>query len=107
METQHLHDQIARATSRLAQLQARQLLMRHREEARAREDTRRRAAARRSELGRVVIAAGGDDLADGEVATAVINYLQGHESLDRRKEAKLRGDAHLAAVAAQGSSRLH
>lgn len=107
METQYIHDQIARATSRLAQLQARQLLQRRRDEARAREDTRRRAVARRSELGRVVIAAGGDDLADGEVASAIINYLHGHEDLDRRKEAKLRGDAHLAAVAAQGSHTLH
>ncbi len=107
METQHIHDQIARATSRLAQLQARQLLLRHREETRAREDTRRRAAAKRSDLGRVVIAAGGDDLADGEVATAVINYLQGHESLDRRKEAKVRGDTHLAAVAAHTAPRYH
>lgn len=107
METKHLHDQIARATARLAHLQARELVARQRQEARAREDTRKRAAQRRTQLGQLVISAGGDDLAEGEIVTALLNYQQGHLTADRRREAKLRGEAHLAALPADSSARRH
>lgn len=107
METKHLHDQIARATARLAQLQARELVARQRQEARAREDTRKRASQRRAQLGQLVISAGGDDLAEGEIVTALLNYQQGHQTTDRRREARLRGEAHLAALPADSAARPH
>lgn len=94
--TKHLHDQIARATARLAQLQARELVARQREEAREREATRKRAAQRRGHLGQLVITAGGEDLADGEIVAALLNYAAGHTTAERRQQARTQGDAHLA-----------
>lgn len=99
--TKNLHDQIARATARLAQLQARDLVARQREEAREREVARKRAARRRAHLGQIVISAGGDDLADGEIVAALLNYRAGHSTQDRRHQAKVQGEAHLAALPAE------
>lgn len=107
METKHLHDQIARATARLAQLQARELVARQRQEARAREDTRKRAAQRRAQLGQLVISAGGEDLADGEIVAALLNYRAGHSTHERRQQAKAQGDAHLAVQAIDGGAQRH
>ena len=105
--TKHLHDQITRATSRLAHLQARELLARQRLEARERETKRKREAQRRAHLGQIVIAAGGEDLADGEIVSALLNYRDGHCSEEMRQRAKTRGDAHLAVLAADSAPRKH
>lgn len=107
MGTQQFHDQIARATSRLAHLQARELLAKQRADARAREATRKRAAQRRAQLGALVIAAGAEDLADGEFVAALLNYRAGHATHERRQQAKAQGDAHLAALAADSDARRH
>lgn len=107
METQHLHDQISRATARLAQLQAREMIVRQRMETRAREATRKREAQRRSHLGQIVISAGCEDLADGEIAAALLNYRAGHSTPERRQQAKLQGDAHLAALSSDNAARRH
>lgn len=105
--TKHLHDQIARATARLAQLQARDLVARQQREAREREARRKREAQQRHHLGQLVIAAGGEDLADGEIVAALLNYKAGHQGADMRSRAKVQGDAHLAAVAADSPRRKH
>lgn len=105
--TKHLHDQIARATARLAQLQARDLVARQREEAREREATRKRAAQRRAHLGQIVISAGAEDLADGEIVAALLNYREGHRNPEARSRAKVQGEAHLAARAADSTARKH
>lgn len=105
--TKHLHDQIARATARLAQLQARDLVARQREEARERETMRKRQAQHRGHLGQMVIAAGGEDLADGEIVAALLNYAAGHTTAERRQQARTQGDAHLAELAADRTSRRH
>lgn len=105
--TKHLHDQIARATARLAQLQARELVTQQRLETRAREVTRKREAQQRHHLGQLVIAAGGEDLADGEIVAALLNYRAGHQGAEMRSRAKVQGDAHLAAVAADSPRRKH
>lgn len=107
METQHLHDQISRATARLAQLQAREMVARQRMETRTREATRKREAQRRAHLGQIVISAGGEGLADGEIAAALLNYRAGHSTPERRQQAKLQGDAHLAGLPADRSVRRH
>lgn len=107
METQHLHDQISRATARLAQLQAREMVARQRMETRAREATRKREAQRRAHLGQIVISAGGEDLADGEIVAAFLNYRAGHSTPERRQQAKLQGDAHLAALAVGSATQRH
>ncbi len=105
--TQHLHDQIARATVRLAQLQAREMVSRQRRESRAREATRKREAQRRAHLGQIVISAGGEGLADGEIVAALLNYRAGHSTPERRQQAKLQGDAHLAALPSDSAVRRH
>lgn len=105
--TKHFQDQIARATTRLAHLQARELLAQQRRGARAREFMRKREAQRRNHLGQLVIAAGGEDLADGEVVAALLNYRAGHQGAEMRSRAKVQGDAHLAALATDGTSRKH
>lgn len=105
--TKQLHDQIARATSRLAQLKARDLLARQRVETRERETKRKQEAKRRSHLGQLVIAAGGENLADGEVVAALLNYQEGHRSAEMRSRAKVQGDAHLAVLAADRTARQH
>lgn len=103
--TKYLHDQIARATARLAQLQARDLVARQRREAREREVIRKREAQQRHCLGQLVIAAGGEDLADGEIVAALLNYKAGHQGADMRSRAKVQGDAHLAAQATGSAAR--
>ena len=105
--TKHLHDQIARATARLAQLQARDLIARQRREAREREATRKRQTQRRAHLGQIVISAGGEDLAEGEIMMALLNYQAGHSSPERRREARIQGEAHLAQIARGDAARKH
>lgn len=97
--TQHLHQQIERATTRLAQLKARDLLTQQRAQAREREDQRKRQIRRRSELGQLVIDAGGKDLANGEIIAALLGYRSAHRDTVSRSQAMARGDAHLAALA--------
>lgn len=107
MESKQLHDQIFRATTRLAQLKARDLVARQRLETREREATRKREMKRRIHLGQLVASAGGEDLADGEIVTALLNYQEGHRNPEVRSRAKVQGDAHLAAQAADCTTRRH
>lgn len=104
---QHLYDQITHAATRLAQLKARELLMAQRQEARDREAARRKEAHRRSQLGALVFAAGCEDLPDGEVVAALLIYREGHRDAEGRARARVRGDAHLAALAAGCAPRKH
>lgn len=103
--TQHLHQQIERATTRLAQLKARDLLTQQRAQAREREDQRKRQIRRRSELGQLVIEAGCVDLANGEVVSALLDYRSAHRDTGSRAQAMARGDAHLAALATGNANR--
>jgi hypothetical protein len=105
--SQHLYDQITHATTRLAQLKARELLAAQRQEARERETTRRKEALRRSQLGALVFAAGCEDLPDGELVAALLIYREGHRDAEARARAQVQGDAHLAALAAGCTPRKH
>jgi hypothetical protein len=104
---QHLYDRITHATTRLAQLKARELLMAQRREAREREVLKRQEALRRSQLGALVFAAGCEDLTDGEVVAALLIYREGHRDAEGRARARVQGDAHLAALAAGCTPRKH
>ncbi|MDH5824221.1 conjugal transfer protein TraD [Luteimonas sp. RD2P54] len=103
--TQHLHQQIERATTRLAQLKARDLLNQQRAQSREREAQRKRQMRRRGELGQLVIDAGCQDLANGEIVAALLDYRSTYRDTGSRAEAMARGDAHLAAGAAEGARR--
>lgn len=103
--TQHLHQQIERATTRLAQLKARDLLNRQRILAREREAQRKRQIRRRTELGQLVIDAGGEGLANGEVVAALLDYRATYRDTGSRAQAMARGDAHLSVSQARDANR--
>ena len=69
--TNHYRDQIQRATSRLAQLQARELLALQRQEAKEKEAKRREEARRRRQVAELVFLAGAQNLPDDEIMTAL------------------------------------
>ncbi|OCK48072.1 hypothetical protein BA766_21465 [Stenotrophomonas maltophilia] len=69
--TNHYRDQIQRATSRLAQLQARELLALQRQEAKEKETKRRNEARRRRQVAELVFLAGAQDLPDDEIVIAL------------------------------------
>lgn len=69
----HLHQQIARATSRLAQLQAQELVVEQRKAVRARAEARRANEQRKRRLAELVIKAGAQDLSDDEIIAALIS----------------------------------
>jgi len=105
--TKHLYDQIAQATNRLAQLKARELLAAQREAARQRETARRNEALRKNQLGALVFAADCEDLPDGEIIAALLNYRAGHPDAEGRAKACIAGDSHLAGIAAGCVPRSH
>lgn len=107
METQHIQDRIARATARLAHLQARELVAQQRSEAREKQAERARIALRRTRFGQLVFDAGCQDLAEGEIVAALLNYRDGHPDNEGRARARTRGEAHLAAIAAGCVPRKH
>jgi hypothetical protein len=74
--TDHLHEQIARATSRLAQLQAQELIVEQRKAVRARADARRASERRKRQLAQLVIEAGAQDLPDREIVAALMCYRE-------------------------------
>ena len=69
-QTDHLHSKIARATTRLAQLQAQDLIAAQRKALRDRQQARRDSERRKRRLAELVIAAGAQDLPDAEVTGA-------------------------------------
>lgn len=74
--TDHLHEQIARATTRLAQLQAQELVVEQRKAVRARAEARRAGERRRRRLAELVIEAGAQDLPDDEILEVLVLHLQ-------------------------------
>lgn len=73
--TDHLHEQIARATSRLAQLQAQELIVEQRKAVRARADARRASERRKRRLAELVIQAGAHDLPDDEIVAVLAQHM--------------------------------
>lgn len=105
--TDHLHQRIARATSRLAQLQARELVVSQRQAVRNREAARRAESQRRKRVAELVFAAGVQDLPDGEIVAALLHYRRGMHEPERRAQAREVGDAHLLRAAANASAPPH
>ncbi|OWQ78039.1 hypothetical protein [Stenotrophomonas maltophilia] len=73
--TNHYRDQIQRATHRLAQLQARELVAHQRQEAREKAIKRRDDAKRRRQVAELVFLAGAQDLPDGEIMAALQRHM--------------------------------
>lgn len=73
--TVHYREQIERATSRLAQLQARELLANQRREAKNNAIKRREEAQRRKRIADLVLSVGGHDISDDAIIAALQNYM--------------------------------
>ena len=94
--TNHYHDRIHRATERLAQLQARQLLADQRQAARTKESLRREEAQRRTRVAELVFLAGAAALEDAELLGALLSHVENHSDHGLRDHARSRGNARLA-----------
>ncbi len=93
--TNHYHNRIHRATERLAQLQARELLAQQRQAVKTRETTRREEARRRQRVADLVFLAGAHALEDAELVGALLEHTA------RRNDQNMRELIH-----AKGSERL-
>ncbi|MEA0619739.1 hypothetical protein QYY62_05400 [Xanthomonas campestris pv. campestris] len=74
--TNHYRDQIQRATERLVQLQAKELLANQRREAKARETARREEVQRRQRVADIVFLAGAQTLNDKELETLLASHMR-------------------------------
>ncbi|MBV6863975.1 hypothetical protein [Xanthomonas euvesicatoria] len=79
--TSHYHDRIARATERLAQLQAKELLANQRREAKVLETAKREEMKRRQRVADLVFLTGAHALDDVELESLLREHLNGkHQS---------------------------
>lgn len=106
-EPTHYHQRIQKATERLAQLQARQLLADQRQAAKAKQSQRRDEARRRMRVADLVFLAGAAMLDDAELVGALSIHLERRSELQLRDHARSQGAALLAMASAQGTSVRH
>ncbi|HDS0923997.1 TPA: conjugal transfer protein TraD [Stenotrophomonas maltophilia] len=95
-EPTHYHQRIQRATERLAQLQARELLASQRQAARAKATQQREQAKRRARLADLVFLAGAETLDDGELVGALLLHMDRDNEQEHRQTARSRGAIRLA-----------
>ncbi|CAD1789551.1 hypothetical protein CPBF426_23640 [Xanthomonas arboricola pv. juglandis] len=79
--TNHYRDQIQRATERLAQLQAKELLANQRREAKAQETARREEMRRRHRVADLVFQTGAHALDEAELETLLLNHMRDRAGL--------------------------
>ncbi|MBV6815931.1 hypothetical protein ACE15N_16060 [Xanthomonas campestris pv. passiflorae] len=83
--TNHYRDQIQRATERLAQLQAKELLANQRREAKAQETAKRDEIKRRQRVADLVFLAGAHALDDAELESLLREHVNGkHQPPENR-----------------------
>ncbi|WP_127172078.1 hypothetical protein [Xanthomonas euvesicatoria] len=75
--TNHYHNQIQRATERLAQRQARELLANQRRETKIKETARREEMKRRRRVADLVVSTGAHMLEDAELKALLISHMKG------------------------------
>ncbi|WP_369975443.1 conjugal transfer protein TraD [Xanthomonas bundabergensis] len=105
--TNHYHDRIHRATERLAQLQARELLASQRQAVKAKETQRREEAKRRMQVAELVFLAGAETLEDAELVGALLSYVESRNDHDVRNQARSRGTLRLTMADAEDSQIRH
>lgn len=103
----HLHERIARATTRLAQRQAQELVAAQRQALRAREAARRDERRRRKRVAELVFATDSQSLEDGELVTALLRYRAECRDAGLRSEAKQLGETYLFNLANGAAQRPH
>ncbi|HIE4123134.1 MULTISPECIES: conjugal transfer protein TraD [unclassified Stenotrophomonas] len=89
--TNHYRDQIHRATERLAQLQARELLANQRLQSKARETARREEAKRRKRVADLIFLAGANELDDAELLGALLEHITNRKNQALSAAARSRG----------------
>ncbi|KII98113.1 hypothetical protein DGN16_05810 [Xanthomonas citri pv. fuscans] len=89
--TNHYRDQIQRATERLAQLQAKELLANQRREAKAQETAKREEMKRRHRVADLVFLAGVQKLDDAELVGALLLHAKRRNSQEIQVEARMLG----------------
>lgn len=102
----HLHERIARATTRLAQLQAQELVAVQRKNLREREAARRDEVRRKRRVAELVFATGSETLPDGELVAALLRHREECRDAGFRDEAKRLGDAFLSSIATDATQRI-
>ncbi|MDN8644782.1 hypothetical protein Q0S19_09930 [Stenotrophomonas indicatrix] len=80
--TNHYHDRITRATERLAQLQAKELLANQRRAAKAQEAAKREELKRRHRVADLVWLAGAHSLDDSELLDALNDHMDRRSTRD-------------------------
>ncbi|MGW8341269.1 hypothetical protein Xkhy_20485 [Xanthomonas axonopodis pv. khayae] len=102
----HYQDRIARATERLAQLQARDLLAQQKRERKAKDQEKREQAKRRNRIADLAVLAGVDKISDDELLGVLSNHMDTRSEPSARQFAIERGKLLLLEVA-RGSRGLH
>jgi hypothetical protein len=102
----HYQDRIARATERLAQLQARDLLARQRRDSKAKDLEKREQAKRRKRIAELAVLAGADKIHDHELLGVLSNHMSSRTEPSVRQSAVEKGKLLLDEVA-KGTLCLH
>lgn len=97
--SEHLHDRISRATNKLAQLQAQELVATQRKAQRERVNAQRAEMQRRKRVADLVFLSGNQDLDDAEIVAALRRYRASATSLHDRDVARSEGSAFLSNAA--------
>lgn len=103
--TNHYHDQIQRATERLAQLQAKELLANQRQAVKTKETQRREEAKRRARVAELVFLAGAESLEDAELVGALLRHAESRNDHDILDQARLRGSSRLSMAREESQAR--
>ncbi|CTP91550.1 hypothetical protein [Xanthomonas graminis] len=89
--TNHYRDQIQRATERLAQLQAKELLASQRREAKTKETAKREEIKRRQRVADLIFLAGAQTLEDAEIIGALLEHTANRENQEMRNLVQMKG----------------
>ncbi|MBB5876184.1 conjugal transfer protein TraD [Xanthomonas sp. 3498] len=106
-EPTHYHQRIQRATERLAQLQARELLASQRLAVKAKETQRREETKRRMRVAELVFLAGAEALEDAELVGTLLSHMESRNDHDIRNQARSRGASRLTMAGAEDSQIRH
>ncbi|PPT93634.1 hypothetical protein XaraCFBP7407_17615 [Xanthomonas arboricola pv. arracaciae] len=105
--TNHYRDQIQRATERLAQHQARELLAQQRQAVKTKETQRREEAKRRTRVAELVFLAGAGSLEDAELVGALLAHVGNRSDAAIRNQASSLGALRMAITSAEEGGRTH
>ncbi|MCE4298244.1 hypothetical protein M0411_08080 [Xanthomonas hortorum pv. vitians] len=106
-EPTRYHQRIQRATERLAQFQARELLAQQRQAAKAKETQSREEAKRRTRVAELVFLAGAESLEDAELVGALLAHVGNRSDAGIRNQAISLGALRMAITGADESPRTH